>query len=119
MQLEIDFLRVGQRIKTARQEHKMSQAELSRLVGCSNNHMSHVEVGQTKVSLTMLLRISFALGKDLNYFLLDTPYVDRDCVINSDIARKLEECNPATLVSVNKMIDVLLEHQQLLAQEQS
>lgn len=118
VQPEIDFIRVGQRIKIARQEKGLNQAELGRLVGCSNNHMSHVEVGQTKVSLSMLLKISCALEKDLNYFLMDTPFVQRNCIIDTEISRKLDQCNPVTLVAVSKMIDVLLEQQQALSVEQ-
>lgn len=118
MQPDIDFVRIGQRIKIARQEKGLNQAELGRLVGCSNNHMSHVEVGQTKVSLTMLLKLSSVLDKDLNYFLLDTPFAQRECIINTEIANKLDRCSATTLVAVSKMIDILLEQQQVLTAEQ-
>ena len=47
MQPEVDYIKIGQRIKAARQEKGYSQADLGALVGCSNNHMSHVEVGQS------------------------------------------------------------------------
>jgi len=116
MQPEIDFAKIGQRIKVARMEKGLSQGALGELVGCSNNHMSHVEVGQTKVSLTMLMKLSVALEKDFDYFLLDTPYVRRDRVIDSEILKKMEKCNPATLISISKIIDVLLEQQDLQAQ---
>ena len=46
---EIDYKKIGMRIRAARLEKGYSQADLGALVGCSNNHMSHVEVGQTKV----------------------------------------------------------------------
>lgn len=118
MQPDIDFVRIGQRIKIARQEKGLNQAELGRLVGCSNNHMSHVEIGQTKVSLTMLLKISSVLDKDLNYFLLDTPFAQRDCIIDTEIAHKLDQCTPTTLVAVSKMIDILLEQQRVLTADQ-
>ena len=42
MQPEIDYIKIGQRIKNARLEKGYSQADLGALVGCSNNHMSHV-----------------------------------------------------------------------------
>ena len=112
MQPEINYTKIGQRIKSARLEKGYSQADLGERVGCSNNHMSHIEVGQTKVSLTMLLKISSALEKDLDYFLLDTPYAKRDSIINSEIADKLKRCTPATLVTVNKILDSLLELQE-------
>ena len=86
MQPEVDYLKIGQRIKSARLEQGLNQAELGKLVGCSNNHMSHIEIGQTKVSLSMLLRISYVLKKDLNYFLLDTPYAQRESIVNGEIA---------------------------------
>lgn len=71
MQPEIDYVKIGRRIKAARLEKGYSQADLGALVGCSNNHMSHVEVGQTKVSLAMLLKLSTVLEKDFDFFLLD------------------------------------------------
>lgn len=113
MQPEIDFAKIGQRIKTARIEKGLSQGELGELVGCSNNHMSHVEVGQTKVSLTMLMKLSVVLEKDFDYFLLDTQYVRQDRVIDSEILAKMKRCSPATLISVSKIIDILLEQQDL------
>lgn len=117
MQPEIDFAKIGQRIKAARMEKGLNQGELGELVGCSNNHMSHVEVGQTKVSLTMLMKLSVVLEKDFDYFLLDTPYVRQDCVIDSEILDKMKKCSPATLISINKIIDVLLEQQDVVETE--
>lgn len=113
MQPEIDYVKIGQRIKTARTERHLSQSDLGALIGCSNNHVSHVEVGQTKVSLAMLMKLSLVLDKDINYFLFDTPYVRQQSIINDDISIKLKQCNSATLVSVSKIIDVLLEQQKI------
>lgn len=113
VQPEIDYLKIGQRIKTARLEKGLNQAELGALVGCSNNHMSHVEVGQTKVSLSMLLKISLALEKDFDYFLLDTPYAKCESIINVEIADRLKLCNSTTLITVSKILDALLEQQNM------
>ena len=109
---EIDFTKIGQRIKTARNEKGINQADLGSLIGCSNNHVSHVEVGQTKVSLSMLLKLSLILEKDFDYFLLDTPYVNKNRIINTEIADKLNRCNSSTLIAVSKIIDVLREQQE-------
>lgn len=117
MQPEIDYVKIGQRIKAARQAKGYSQADLGALVGCSNNHMSHVEVGQTKVSLAMLLKLSFVLDKDFDYFLLDTPYAKRDSIINGELAEKLQQCNPTTLITIGKIIDALLEQQAITSVE--
>lgn len=116
MQPEIDYLKIGQRIKQARIEKGLTQSDLGASVGCSNNHMSHIEVGQTKVSLSMLLKLSYALEKNLDYFLLDTPYAKTESV-NAEIAKKLEKCTPPTLLSISKMIDLFIEHQNMIDDE--
>ena len=67
-QPEIDYVKIGQRIRAARLEKGYSQADLGALVGCSNNHMSHVEVGQTKVSLAMLLKWHSSWKRTLTIF---------------------------------------------------
>ena len=115
IQSEIDYVKIGQRIKSARLEKGYSQADLGALVGCSNNHMSHVEVGQTKVSLAMLLKLAFVLEKNFDFFLLDTPYAKCDSIINTEIADKLKKCNATTLITVNKIIDALIEQQDMLS----
>ena len=114
MQPEIDYVKIGRRIKSARLERGYSQAELGALVGCSNNHMSHVEVGQTKISLPMLLKLSFVLEKNFDYFLLDTPYAKSESIINGEIAYKLNQCNAATLITVNKILDALIDQQKMV-----
>lgn len=114
---EIDYIKIGQRIRAARLDKEINQSELGALVGCSNNHMSHIEIGQTKVSLSMLLKLAFVLDKDLNFFLLDTPYAKRDNIINDEIAGKLKQCNVDTLIAANKILDILLEQQKNLTQQ--
>lgn len=114
---DIDYERVGMRIRRLRTEKGMTQAELSAQIDCSNNYMSHIETGQTKVSLGMLLRIAFALEVSLDYFLLDTPFARPEVIIETEITKKLRECKPATLVAVSQIIDVLREQEKRLEKE--
>lgn len=113
MQPEIDYVKIGCRIKAARIEKGLSQSDLGALVGCSNNHISHIEIGQTKVSLALLLKLSFALNKSIEYFILDTAYASRESVIDSEIIKKLNQCDTATLVAISKIIDTLLDYQKM------
>lgn len=117
MQPEIDYYKIGRRIKAARLEKELSQADLGALVGCSNNHISHVEIGQTKVSLPLLMKFSSVLEKDIDYFLLDTPYVKRESIINIEISDKLKQCNSTTLITVNSIIDALLNQQKMTSKD--
>lgn len=111
MPKEVDYAKIGRRIRSVRQSKNMTQAELSAIVDCSNNYLSHIETAQCKVSLSMLLKLAFALGESIEYFLLDTPYARAETIIDSDISKKLARCNPSTLNAVSKMIDILLEQQ--------
>lgn len=113
MQITVDYKKIGQRIKKARLERGLNQSDLGELLGCSNNHVCHVEIGQTKVSLAMLMKISVILDKDFDYFLFDTPYARKNSIINEEISKKLNQCSPATLVSVSKIIDILLEQEKM------
>lgn len=115
--MEIDYKRVGQRIRQARQRTGLTQEALGAAVDCSNNHISHIENGQTKVSLTLLLRLSYALDTSLDFFLLDTPYARRDVLLSEELQQKLAKCDKGTLVAINRMVDVLLEQQKALRTE--
>lgn len=116
---EVDYVKVGARIKKLRLEKGLTQFQLSELVGCSNNYLSHVETAQSKVSLSILLKIATALTTSLDYFLLDTVFTRPDTIIETEIAEKLRRCKPATLVAINHIIDALLEQEkQLLTQDE-
>ena len=115
--IEVNYEKIGQRIRKLRLEKGLTQADLSAMVNCSNNYLSHIETAQCKLSLSMLLRLASALGESTDYFLLDTPYAHPEAIISRDIAAKLEKCNPATLVAVSKMIDTLLEQQKNLSED--
>ena len=117
MQSDIDYIKIGQRIRRCRMERHMTQAELGAMIGCSNNHVSHIETGQTRVSNAVLMRIARTMEMSLDYFLLDTPYAQPQTIINTEIAEKLGRCKPATLVAVNKILDSLLEQQDSLIAE--
>lgn len=113
---EVNYLKIGQRIRRARRAKNMTQAELSALVNCSNNYLSHIETAQCKVSLSMLLRLSYALEESIEYFLLDTPYARSEAIISRELAGKLSNCQPATLNAVSKIIDILVEQQACLSE---
>ena len=117
MPKEVDYAKIGRRIRSVRQSKNMTQAELSAIVDCSNNYLSHIETAQCKVSLSMLLKLSYALGESIEYFLLDTPYACAETIINREISKKLAKCSPFTLNAASKMIDILLEQQDSLSAE--
>lgn len=112
MVIELDFKQIGARIRSARQEKNMTQEGLAALTGLSNEWICQVEKGK-KLPLETLMRFCNALEKDPNYFLMDTIYVPKEQIIDREIAEKLAQCSPYTLLTVTKMLDVLLAHQEM------
>ena len=90
----MDYYEIGQRIRRIRKAHKLSQEELAEKVGISTTHMSHIETGNTKLSLPVFVDIAEALEVKTDSLLYDEP---RDSVTTamSDIAAILEECDNA------------------------
>ncbi|MBQ3485205.1 MAG: helix-turn-helix transcriptional regulator [Clostridia bacterium] len=66
-----DTLILKNRLKEARTEKKMSQADLARLVGVSRNTISSIETGQFNPTAKLALILCIALDKkfeELFYF---------------------------------------------------
>ena len=58
----MDYYEIGQRIRKVRKAHGLSQEELAGMVDISTTHMSHIETGNTKLSLPVLVSLAGALG---------------------------------------------------------
>jgi len=65
-----DFdLMLGHRVRSAREESRMSQAELSGLLGFENRQvLSNIESGKRKLGVDELLKLMQLLRKELEYF---------------------------------------------------
>jgi len=57
----MDYYAIGQRIRQARKARGLSQEALAEKVQISVTHMSHIETGNTKLSLAVLVDIAVAL----------------------------------------------------------
>lgn len=69
--MEIDYIAIGKRIRKYRLAQNMTQDKLSELAGLTPAHFSHVESGNTKVSLPSLLRIAMSLNVTLDDLVFD------------------------------------------------
>jgi len=87
----MDYYQIGQRIRKIRKAHKLSQDELASKVGISTTHMSHIETGNTKLSLPVLVDLADALEVRVDDLLFDSP---RDSVSSTgDELQLLDGCN--------------------------
>lgn len=90
--LELDYKAIGHRIKGKRAGIGMSQERLAELAGLSIAHTSHIETGNTKVSLPALVEIANALHTSLDELLCDSIYKAKP-VFENEISQVLHDCS--------------------------
>ena len=69
---EVDYIKIGQRIRAARLKLGWQQAEVAFRAGLTTSHMSHIETGQTKVALPTIVKIANTLSVSVDELLCDS-----------------------------------------------
>lgn len=64
----MDYYKIGQRIRKYRKAQSLSQEQLAEMTGISVTHMSHIETGNTKLSLPVLVNLAEILGVQTDEF---------------------------------------------------
>ena len=64
---ELDWIRLGLRIRDIRSQKNISQKELGARVGLERNSLSNIECGNAHPSLDALIRIAEELDVSLDY----------------------------------------------------
>ena len=81
----INYKKIGERIKRLRIQKGISQIELARVIDVSQTHMSNIENGNTGISLWTAVKISRELGCSIDSFADEERYKkEKKEAINSD-----------------------------------
>lgn len=88
----LDYKAIGKRIKIARVKAGLTQERLAEIVSVSPSHMSNIETGTTRVSLTLIVTIANALSVTVDDLLCDNIRKAR-MPFEKDIAGILEDCD--------------------------
>lgn len=89
----MDYYKIGQNIRKIRKACGLSQEELAERVSISVTHMSHIETGNTKLSLPVLVDIAAALEVKTDD-LLGEGSVGSSVSSIEEVACVLEKCTP-------------------------
>ena len=73
----MEYFEIGQRIRRYRKACGLSQETLAGRVGISATHMSHIETGNTKLSLPVLVKIAEELSVSTDALLDDVVRPDK------------------------------------------
>lgn len=87
----MNYYEIGQRIRKIRKANNLSQEQLAEMVGISTTHMSHIETGNTKLSLQVFVDIASALSVQTDELLYDSPAINKT-IIKQEISHILDSC---------------------------
>lgn len=99
----MDYYAIGQRIRKIRKARNLSQEQLSEMVGISITHMSHIETGNTKLSLPVLVDLANALEVRTDDLLYDKVTSERSTATDT-IVQLLEACTTQQLRVIEDLV---------------
>ena len=88
----MDYYKIGQRIRKFRKAYRLSQEQLAEKVGISTTHMSHIETGNTKLSLPLFVKLANVLSIQTDELLHDTPQQNKTA-IKGELEEILDSCS--------------------------
>lgn len=88
----LNYYEIGQQIRKIRKAHGLSQEELAEKIGISTTHMSHIETGNTKLSLPVLVSIADILEVRTDDLLCRSS-ADTVTAVSEEIAAVLTQCS--------------------------
>ena len=106
MEQEIDYAKLGLRIKELRIKKGLTQDNLAELVGCNTSHISNIENNHTKVSLNVLLSIVNTLNTSIDY-LLANQYDNSQLALDNEILRAIKDCDNQKKEKILKIIEII------------
>lgn len=106
--MELDYKAIGKRIKIARIKADLTQERLAEMVEISPTHMSNIETGTTRVSLTAIVSLANALSVTVDDLLCDS-VVKSKVQFEKDIGGILADCDEYEIRMVKDMAQALKE----------
>ena len=95
----IDYLKIGSRIREIRTKRGMSQAKLAEAANISLPNISYIELGKTRMQLSTFVRICEALQVSSDSLLrADVPEVNN--IYQNEFSELLSDCSPAEIDTI-------------------
>lgn len=98
----MDYFKIGQRIRKYRKAQGLSQEQLAEQIGISVTHMSHIETGNTKLSLPVFVDIAEVLGIQTDDLLSDERGGRK--LSMDELTEILETCSGAQLRIISDLV---------------
>lgn len=108
MEIEIDYQKLGLKIKDVRRSKGLTQDKLAEQVNCNTSHISNIENNHTKVSLNVLLAIVNALDTSIDNLLMDQ-YSNSSSVLDNQILAAIRNCDDEKKERILEMIKIIIK----------
>ncbi len=92
MGIELNYSKLGKRIKEQRLRKHLTQEKLGETVQVATSNISHIERATTQVSLPTLVKIANALEVSLDQLVCDSINPIAEIYIEQDITNMLQGC---------------------------
>lgn len=99
----MDYYAIGQRIRKYWKAKGLSQEQLAEIVDISTTHMSHIETGNTKLSLQVFVDLAEALQVNVDSLLTDVNMTNKQQTYQ-EIMDILDQCTPAQAQALKEII---------------
>lgn len=103
---ELDYAKLGMKIKEIRISKGLTQDNLAEMVSCNTSHISNIENNHTKVSLNVLLAIANSLNTSIDY-LLSNQYENSSLALDNEILRAIKDFSTEKKEKLLKIIEIL------------
>lgn len=99
----LDYYIIGQKIRKFRKALGLSQEALAEKIGISVTHMSHIETGNTKLSLSVFLDIADALNVQADDLLHERAVIGEKKAAG-ELADILNSCTQEELYLITEVV---------------
>lgn len=106
--MQLDYKAIGKRIKIARIQADLTQEILAEKVNISATHLSNIETGTTRVSLTVIVNLANALSVTADDLLCDN-VIKAKAQFEADINTLLENCDEYEVRIVKDVTEALVK----------
>ncbi|MCI9218115.1 helix-turn-helix transcriptional regulator [Lachnospiraceae bacterium 42-17] len=103
---EIDFCKIGKKIKELRISQNLTQEYVANMADVNTSHISNIENNRVKISLPTLVHVCNALNTTIDYILADE-YSNTSSAIEQAVLHELHSCSDETKEQILKIIKIL------------
>ena len=99
----MDYYYIGQKIRTTRKARGLSQEQLAEKIGISTTHMSHIETGNTKLSLPVFVNLAKVLEVRTDELIYDVKPIPHNIYIEN-IVNMLDDCSTLQIQIIEDIV---------------